>query len=146
MAGFVVSPNTISVKLGWVIQGNPNSQFNVLHGLYTTAGPLSPNIAQNIFAAIVASAATTTFLAHLSPDILLGGVSVRDLRSANNPEIPSTGGGVAGTGTGNMLPVQNATVITLRTAFIGRSFRGRAFLFGYTTAAVTPTGAIVAQV
>jgi len=144
MAGFVVAPNTIKVLINWTWNGRP--QLNVLHALYTPAGPLSPNIAESIFASVKSSAAWTAYETTLSPDLSFAGVSVLDERSANNPLINSTSDAVPGTGTGNAMPEQVASVITLRTAHAGRSFRGRVYLFGYTVAAADALGHITAGV
>jgi hypothetical protein len=144
MAGFVPSPNTVAVRLRWLF--NNTTQYNILHGQYTIAGPLSPNIAENIFSAIKANAAWTTFAGHLATTMGFAGVDVLDLRSPNIPPVSSTSLISPGTGTGAALGPQNSTVMTLRTAFTGRSFRGRTFLFGYTVAATDANGHIVAQV
>lgn len=42
---------------------------------------------------------------------------------------------IAGTQTGDMLPPQMAAVLSWRTAFIGRGFRGRTYVFGQAEAA-----------
>lgn len=152
MAGFVVAPNTIKVLLHWTLHGRP--QLNVMHGEYTTAGPLSPTIAESIFSAVKSSAGWTAYEAVIAPTVVLTGVGVLDERSASNPEISSTSAAAPGTGAGTALPDQVALVVTLRTALTGRSHRGRVYTFGYIsghlnadgTASATATAAAVSFV
>lgn len=141
MAGFVVAPNTLKVLIHWTFEGRP--QLNVMHMLYTPAGPLNPNIAETIYEPISAAWVNPGGLRPLSATVLsLTGVGVIDLRSANNPEISSTSPAVPGTGTGAPMPEQVSAVITHRTALTGRSHRGRTYLFGFTPAAMAADGTI----
>ena len=126
--GPVVIPNCAEVKLLWS-QGQLTLS-NVFHGNLTVAGPLNPAMAESIFSAIKANAATTTWFARLHTSITFIGVHVKDLRTANQPTITSTGASLAGTGTGTQLPQDSALVVTLRTAFSGKGFVGRAYLPG----------------
>jgi len=96
----------------------------------SAAGPLNPAVAETIFSAGKANAATTAWLAHCSPSLSLSGVHVKDLRAANNPTLASTGASLAGTGTGAPLSQATAMAVTLRTAQSGRGFVGRVFLPG----------------
>jgi len=129
MAGFVVSPNTIRVL--WHVSTHGRPQLHVTHAEYSLAGPLNPNIAETIFASFKTNVAPAT-LSALATTLVFTGVGVIDLRAANNPEISSTGTSLAGTGTAVALPDQVSCVVTLRTAFAGRSFRGRVYTFGWT--------------
>jgi hypothetical protein len=139
MAGFVVSPNTLRVL--WHLSTHGRNQLYVTHAEYTLAGPLNPNIAETIFSSFKgalgagppgALANTFSFL----------GVGVVDIRSANNVEIASTGAAVPGTSLLVGLPDQVACVVTLRTAFAGRSFRGRVYVFGWAEDQVTAEGLV----
>lgn len=143
MAGFVVAPNTIRVALHWTYSTRP--QLNVLHAQYTTAGPLSPTIAETIFSSIKASGAWTAYHARLAVNVVFTGVSVLDERAPSNPDIASTSAAAPGTSAFNALPPQVANVVTLRTALTGRSHRGRVYLFGFSNDGnvVEPDGTIV---
>jgi hypothetical protein len=128
--GPLVIPNCAEVKLKFQQGGMAIS--NVLHGHLTAAGPLNPGIAESIFSAIKADPATATWFGHLAADVSFRGVDVKDLRAANNPTIESTGLPMSATGTGTPLPQSIAFVITLRTAFSGKGYFGRAYLIGLT--------------
>ena len=137
------TPNGVMWRLRWT---DPVGTFmNVLHMSYTTAGPLNPAIADNMLTQLVGLAATTTWLGHLPTTTALVGLDVRDLRAANNPLISSAAVNHPGTAAGNALPPANAMVITLRTAFAGRSFRGRVYLGGLAATTSDVNGHIVAQ-
>jgi hypothetical protein len=124
----VVIPNCSEVKIKWTQGGL--TLTNVLHGNLTAAGPLNPSVAESIFSAIKANAATTTWLGHVHPTCALSGVEVKDLRAANNPGLVSTGVALPGTSTGGEQAQSVAFVITLHTAFSGKGFFGRAYLPG----------------
>lgn len=126
--GPIVIPNAGSVKLMWT----QNSVMLSVHlgCQLTAAGPLNPTVAETIFSAIKAAAATTTWLTHCHPSLSFVGVHVKDLRAANNPTLASTSAGVPGTGTGTPLSQATALAVTLRTAQSGRGFVGRVYLMG----------------
>jgi hypothetical protein len=132
VAGPVVIPNCAEVKVDWVMGGM--TLTNVLHGALTAAGPLNPAMAESIFTALKAAAATTTWLGHLHPSISLVGVRVKDLRQANQPTLASSSAGTVGTGTGTELPQDSALAVTLRTAFSGKGYTGRIYLPGLDSA------------
>lgn len=133
VAGPIVIPNGIEVALHW---SHPSGTFrNVFHGTNSAAGPVNPGLASTLFSAIKANAATTTFFVHLHTTVQFVGVSIKDLRAPNNPELPSTGTALAGTGPDDPVAISNALVVTLRTAFAGKGFRGRVYLAGFTIVA-----------
>jgi len=103
---------------------------NVFHGNLTAVGPLSPTMAESIFSALKANAATTTWFSHVVPGCVLAGIHVKDLRAANNPTLISTGLPMPGTSTGGILPQDSALVVSLRTQFSGKGFFGRVYLPG----------------
>ena len=140
MPGFVPSPNTIKVLVHFTLHGRP--QLNVLHGLYTFAGPLNPNIAETMFAAAKANANGNNVFAQLATTFVFTGIGVIDIRGPNFPEIPSTGASEAGTNVALALPDQDSIVVTLRTGKTGRSFRGRIYSAGWTSAALAVDGSI----
>lgn len=145
MAGAVVQPNTIAVLCHVSTHGRP--QLYTLHALYTTAGPLNPNIAETIFAQAKTNLTGNAALTHMATTFSFTGVGVRDLRTLNLPEIPSTGAAVSGSDAGTPLPDQASICVTLRTAMAGRSFRGRTYTFGWTSNSMNADGtiAVVAQ-
>lgn len=135
VAGPVVIPNAEEIKLHWAFAGRLFS--NVLHGNLTTAGPLNPALAETIFAALKTQTSTTAWLAECSTNLSFTGVSIKDLRAANNPELLSTGPAALGTGVTNAMPLNASLVITLRTAQSGPGFRGRVYLAGMLATGVT---------
>lgn len=143
--GPVIIPNAIEVDLLWTLASGKTGIKNVLHG--QVAGGFTPTatIAQAIYAAIVGSAQWTAYAPYLHTTASFVGVQLRDLRTANNPFVASTGAATAGTGAGSALPPGVSIPITLRTASAGRGFRGRLYLPGLDSATlVAGTGAILA--
>lgn len=142
--GPIIIPNGIEVDLVWNIE--PSKQVkNVLHG--TVAGGFTPTapIAQAVYAAIIASAAWTAYKVYVNAGCSLQGVNLRDLRSANNPLISSTGAATAGTGAGLALPAGVSAVVKLSTAGAGRANRGRVYLPGLDSGVMnTNTGQFLA--
>lgn len=134
VAGPIVIPNCMEVKLHWLCDGEAFS--NVLHGVYTAQRPINPALPETIFAAIKAATTTVTWMTHLDPACSLTGVSLKDLHTANQPETESTGLAMPGTGTGTPISLGSSLVITLRTAQTGQGFRGRVYLSGLTDAAI----------
>ena len=139
MAGFVVAPNTI--KVVWHLSTHGRPQLYVTHAEYTLAGPLNPNIGETIFSTFKTSFGVAE-LPNLASTFEFTGVEVIDIRSANNPGVPSTSAAVVGTSVDPGLPDQISIVVTLRTSLTGRSHRGRVYTIGYTTAAVDAAGDI----
>jgi hypothetical protein len=139
MAGFVVSPNTLRVL--WHVSTHGRPELYVTHAEYSIAGPLNPNIAETIFSAFKAQFGAAS-LSVMHAALTFEGVGVIDLRGPNNPEIESTGASETGTSIETPLPDQSCCVVTLRTAFAGRSFRGRVYTFGWTASGVTAQGTI----
>lgn len=119
--------------------------MNVLHAVYTTAGPLNPGIAENIWAAFRTNAQFLAWMALLPPSTICNGVDVRDMRNSNNPLIASTSPSVSGTAAVANTPMapQVAIVLTLRTAQAGQAFRGRVYAGGLSTAVQDGTGHIL---
>lgn len=128
VGGPIVIPNCGQIAIQWTENGM--TMLNVLHGALTAAGPLNPNVAETIFTAIKAAAATTTWLNHVSATASLSGVRVKDLRAANNPTILSTSAAINGTSAGPVSSQGNALVVTLKTAQSGRGYVGRVYLPG----------------
>lgn len=133
VGGPIVIPNCAECKFLYT-QGGMNVT-NVLHGNLTAAGPLNPGIAESIFSAVKANAATTTWFTHLHTGFEFVGVEVKDLRTANQPGIESSGLSLSGTAADAAIPQDAALCVTLKTAFSGKGFFGRTYLGGLTIAA-----------
>lgn len=138
-----IIPNTVEVVLNWEL---PNGKVvhNVLHGRVAGGFSATAGVAEAIRAAITSGGDWTGYAAQLNDGVSLLGVSLRDLRAANMPLVDSTGVAAAGTATGDALPSEVALVVTLRTAFAGRGFRGRVYLPGFDTASLDPDGTATA--
>jgi hypothetical protein len=138
-----IIPNTVEVVLNWEL---PNGKVvhNVLHGRVAGGFSATAGVAEAIRAAITSGADWTGYAAQLNDGVSLLGVSLRDLRAANMPLVDSTGVAAAGTATGDALPPEVALVVTLRTAFAGRGFRGRVYLPGFDTASLDADGTATA--
>lgn len=134
VGGPLVIRDCIEVKLHW--SDSLGTFANVLHGNLTAVGPINPALAETLFSAFKAHAATVAWLADLATTVSFTGVSIKDLRAAHNPEFPSGGGPAFGTAVGPATSIGSALVVTLRTAQSGREFRGRVYLAGLTQAAL----------
>jgi len=124
-----VIPNTAEVKLHWSIVGEGQYQ-NVLHGLYSTPPAFNAPLAEAIFTAIKSAASTTSFFVHLGSNVHFDAVTVKNLHVANQAEFRSSSLAMPGTGAPPIASVNNALVVTLRTALAGQGFRGRVYLAG----------------
>jgi hypothetical protein len=116
---------------------NGRNVSNVLHGNLTVAGPINPASAETIFSAIKGNSATTALLAMLGPTAEFSGVAVKDMRTPNMGEYRSSSLPAPGTGTGTMIPLNGALVVTLRTAQSGQGFRGRVYIAGWESTALS---------
>lgn len=126
----LVIRDTVEVKILWeYLPGFPGR--NVLHGI-VAGGFNNTQAITNSIGNAIASAYTSSGLAALCPaTVRCFGASVRDIRSANLPELISATTAVPGTAATDLLPKQTAFVVTLRTANAGRSYRGRVYLGGF---------------
>lgn len=108
----------------------------VMHGRYV--GVFNGSVAQAnaILAALSTGSAATALLSHLSSSVVISSVSIRDLNTANQGLITSTGPAVPGTGAGIALPAEMALVVTKHTAQTGRANRGRMYIPGWNVASV----------
>lgn len=141
IAGPIVIPNAIEVDLLWNLPSGKQVK-NVLHGQVAGGFNATAAIAQAVYAAIIASGSWTAYKPYINSNAAFAGVQLRDLRTPNMPYVTSTGGATVGTGVATALPPGVALVISERTANAGRGFRGRVYLPGLDSAAVTAaTGA-----
>lgn len=128
VGGPIIIPNCAMGVIVWTASGE--TLHNVLHFSLIPAGPLNPSVAETIFSALKANAATTAWLAKIHPSYSLAGIRVKDLRAGNNPVLASTGVAIPGTSAASNMPTSAALVVTQRTAYSGRGFFGRSYLPG----------------
>lgn len=142
MADRVIT-NAAQMKVFWA--NGTRSWINVVGILGAPGLPLQITQANvdAMFTALKANSLTTTFMGLCPTTTSLTKISVRDLRSANFNELTSTGTALAGTGTGDVLPLNLACCITLRTQLAGKSFRGRVYVSGMNELQNDATGRIV---
>jgi hypothetical protein len=133
--------NGLQITLTWV----PLTGFranNVLHAEIPPGLAVTPALADAITGALN-SLYTSSGLQAQQPVTTSSPFAVlRDLRTANLPLVSGSTSGLAGTGTGDPLPLRLACCMTFRTNKAGKSFRGRAYLPGFGEAANSPTGQI----
>lgn len=121
--------NAISVRMNWTV-ANLRQQSQVLH--FANPAPIAVNqaLADNVADACEAALSSSGLRAGLKTTVELTDVAVRDVSVPTSPEYISAVG-MAGTGTTDLLPIQTAMCVTLRTNKAGRSFRGRTYLGGF---------------
>lgn len=112
----------------WNWSSGPRIMHNVTH--VRAPSGFVVNVANaNLWATAIANLITSSGLVgHLSVSTAFTGISLRDLRSVDQPFVDSTSGSVTGAAAGDPLPAQIAAVVTLRTALAGRANRGRQYL------------------
>lgn len=136
----VLFANTVRCRLNWSFNNALWAQ-NVLHYKAVATNPaVTQATADDMDATIKAALTASGLRSSLSDQWKLENVTVQAAYSNTLPEYTGSGAAVAGTSTANPLPAQNALVVTLRTANVGRSYRGRVYLGGFTEAATGVTG------
>lgn len=140
MAQLIV-PQAAQLRVIWSLGGQLYA-LNVM-GVVNAGGiAITQALTNTIGTAIKSAFTSTAFVGQIHTTVALANIGLRDIRSANQTEYIDTGGAVVGTGTGDLLPPQTAFCITLRTAFSGRSFRGRTYLPGFSEAFNSTTGTV----
>lgn len=143
MATALVIPNSAMLKINW--QG-PSRNYQNVFGLRWTSNPviITQTMTDNAFGALKANSSTVALMALLGTNISLLNVTLKDLNTANQPEFVANGAALPGTGVGDTLPLSMAAVVTIRTALSGKSFRGRAYISGWTEAQNDSSGRALA--
>jgi hypothetical protein len=141
--GPIVIPNCIAVMVTWTLP-NTKTVYNVLHGQVAGGFSATSAVAEAIFTAIKGAAGWTSWKANVNSGVALAAISLRDMRTLNQPLVTSTTGTSAGTGAGTALPPGDALVVTLRSALAGRSARGRVYLPGLDSSALAAGGVAAA--
>lgn len=103
-------------------------------------------LAETLFTGIRGSANFTALMALMAPTVIFESIGIRSLNTPNQAKFTSTGTPLAGGGTGDMLPLSTAAVVTIRTALAGKSFRGRVYFSGFDEAQNDANGRSVAGV
>ena len=127
----LVVSNAAVVRVLWNIVAQ--IAINVYGARVGAGTTINQALADSLGAAIKA-AFTGTVGPLMSNNTQLVRVTVRDIRTAGQPEFRDSGALVLGTGLGDSLPPKEAACITLRTAGAGRSFRGRSYIGGFSEA------------
>lgn len=140
----LVVPQAGLLTLRWGLSGTL-SWLNVLGIINAGNVPFTQTLANAIDSGVKAALSSTSFTAHLAPRTTLMSCSIRDIRSPNLPELVGVGAAVPGTAAvDEVLPLQVALCITLRTALAGRRFRGRVYLSGYSENQNAASGTAIA--
>lgn len=134
----LVVANAAQMRLIWSLSGQLYA-LNVM-GVVANAVPITQALTNTIGAAIKTSFGSTAYNTNMHTTVALANFGLRDIRTANQPEFVDTGAAVVGTGTGDLLPPQTALCVTLRTAQVGQSYRGRVYLPGFAESINTATG------
>lgn len=127
------------VILRWSLT-NGKLARNVMWGQHTAATPPTTAIADALFSAIKTGGGWTGLAAFLATGTQLLGVTLLDVRVANQVGVDSTSAAVPGTSASAALPDEVALVYTIRTARSGPGGRGRVFLPGFATNALGTGG------
>jgi hypothetical protein len=134
----LVIENSATAKIVW---GQGSHEWETTLGAHGSAPILvTQALVDTVFADIVARPETSALLGFMSATTALTAFKMRAIDVANLPEFTSSGTGGSGTGVGDSLPLSVTQCITLRTAFAGRSFRGRVYLSGWTETENDATG------
>jgi len=97
-------------------------------------------IANTVGAAIKAAFTSSTLNTYIHNGTSLTKVGLRWIGAPAYPEYEDSGAAVVGAASANALPKQVALVATIRTGFVGKSYRGRMYIGGWGVIANDPTG------
>lgn len=141
MPGSLVIPNAVQIKIKWTygtLQG-----INVLGGVGAGSASVNQALADNLDTMIKAALTSSGLVPLLHSTVTLNQVTVRSLVSAGLAEWAGAGAGVAGTGTGDRMPNSVASIVSLKTARAGKSYRGRVYISGFSEGQNDPSGQMV---
>lgn len=126
----LVVPGAGQLRLIWSLSGQLYA-LNVMGVVNASNVAITQALTNTIGTAIKSAFTSSGQVGAIHNTVALANIGLRDIRTANTAEFIDSGAAVVGTGTGDLLPLQVANCVTLRTAFAGRSFRGRCYLPGY---------------
>lgn len=135
----LIVPNAAQMRLIWAHSGQLYA-LNVMGVVNAGNIAITQALVNAVGAAIKTGFGTSFLNAAVSSAVQLTNVGLRDIRTPNTSELIDTGAAVAGTAGTDFLPPQTAFCVTLRTAFAGRSFRGRCYLPGFAEVQNTAAG------
>jgi hypothetical protein len=135
--GPVVVPSTVQVELVW--EGGGRTWLTELSGIVAGTITVDQALANSLFTAAKGSFTTSGAEAEFATTTSFTAVRVKDLRTANNAEHESNGAALAGTGAGASASLNDALVVTKRTAQSGKAFRGRMYFAGLAVSALDTT-------
>jgi hypothetical protein len=133
------------IRIVWGLQGTPYA-VNVLGARKTGAAIIDQATANAVDAAIKGAFTSSGLQAQVSTFAQINSCGVRDISSPGNAEFVGVGAAVVGTSAANLLPRQVAYCVTLRTARVGKSNRGRIYLPGFGVLQNEPGGTATAAV
>jgi len=111
-----------------------------LSGMVTGTITVDQALANTLFSAAKTSFTSSGAQAEFATTVSFTGIRVKDVRTANLAEHESNGAAIAGTGVGTVASLNDALVVTKRTAQSGKAFRGRMYFGGLAVGALdTPT-------
>jgi hypothetical protein len=140
----IVFTNAIKVRIVWQLNG-ADYAVNVLW--LRNPGATAVNVALcDLLRSNLGAALTSAGMLPLMPTtVQLGRIFIQDISNNTNAEVQSTiATSHPGTSVSPVLPLQDALVATIRTAKVGKSFRGRIYTCGFATNAADPAGTATA--
>lgn len=142
----LVVDNTVQIRLIWALN-TVDTAVNVYHGIKKDVfSSVDQAAVDDLKNQIVTQFNASTFKTAINQNWSLARVGIRDLNTANQPEFISGVTGAAGTFTSELLPLNVALCVTLRTGKAGTSYRGRTYLGGWTEGGSTGGVAAANQV
>jgi len=144
--GPVVIPFAAQISLVWNLTDGKQAHV-VTYGRYSGSFSGTVTQANALLSGLLSAGGMYATLAAFMPTTgSLAFVTIRDVNSANQPLITSTGTAGPGTSASPALPDETAAVITLRTALVGRGNRGRMYIPNFATNALAAGGVIAPAV
>ncbi len=143
--GPLVIPNCVEVVLAWTLPDGKKAT-NVLHADNTAGNTVDDALCDIVFNGVLADARWTAYALRLVTVTKFDAVKMRDLDSALQPLVESTGASAPGTGGSDPLPDEVALVVSLKTTIAGRTGRGRTYLGGLSVSNVDASGHAIAGV
>lgn len=137
-----VIPNCTEVRLVFSLADAKPAHI-ITHARYTGVFPGTTAMADAIHAGLGTGASWTALAGFLNAQGSFDRVDLRDKNVENAAYITGTTTATPGTGTGTQFPDEVSAVITLRTAKVGRSFRGRMFVPNWNSTAMGPSNTII---
>lgn len=124
---FIPVPQGASVTFNW----DNGGALEYKNRIWVTKAGFSQADLQTLADSMLAGVAAATVLTSISNDFRCASVTVTDETGEGQPSATSTGAAVVGGNSSPALPASVAMVVTLRTGYRGRSYRGRFYAFGF---------------